>query len=372
MKLWINACEVSGDLQAGILLESLKKSHPNIQAIGMGGNKLEESGQINFFHINELSVMGITEVFSALPRIFRLLSQIKKTILKEKPDAILLVDSAEFNFKIAKFAYKHNIPVYYFIPPKVWAWRQSRLKFLKKYVKKIFCILPFEVEFYQKHGIEVSYIQNPLVDFLQPYIEKQERKITPFRIALMPGSRKKEVNSLLPLFAETTAILKEEFPQMKFSIIQAPHFTQEYLEKIWNESDIDYEIPNVDFVQSKDRYTFLRTCEFCIAASGTATLETGLLGLPTIISYRISKLTYFLVHRFVKVKFAGLVNLIFDREVFPEFIQDNAKAELLARQIKEWIYKTEKIEKVYKDLEELQIKVSSNNTNIRIFEENKS
>ncbi len=363
MKLWINACEVSGDLQAGILLQSLRKEYPTLQAIGMGGNKLEEAGQINFFHINELSLMGITEIFHAIPRIFKLLKQIKQSIIDQKPDAILLVDSAEFNFKIAKFAKKHGIPVYYFIPPKVWAWRQYRVKFLKKYVKTILCILPFEVDFYKKHGIDVKYIQNPLVDYLSEYKEKV-RAVVPYQIALMPGSRKKEVSALLPIFAETAEILEKEFPQMKFSIIQAPHFTAEYLENFWHGLE---STPEVQLVPSKERYSFLRSCQFCIAASGTATLETGLLGVPTVISYKVSKFSYFIGKLFIKVKYIGLVNLIFNREVFPEYIQEEAKPEILARQIKEWIYKSSTIESIACDLKELENKMYNKNEKLDLF-----
>ncbi len=380
LKIWINACEVSGDLQAGILLSSLKKSYPMLEAIGMGGNKLEEEGQVNFFHINELSVMGIVEVLQSIPKIFKLLREIKKSILEHKPDAILLVDSAEFNFRIAKFAKKHNIPVYYFIPPKVWATREYRIKFLQKYVRSILCILPFEVEYYKKYNINVSYIQNPLVDFLAPF-KKENREFVPFRIALMPGSRKSEINYLLPIFAKTAALLKHEFPKMEFHIIQAPNFSREYLTQAWeenceeelhkdaNEENDFYPLPKIQFVSGSERYKFLRTCEFCIAASGTATLETGLLGVPTVISYKGSKLSYYIVMLFLKVKFVGLVNLIFNREVFPEYLQNEAKADILARQIKEWLYKSDKIDKINKDLKILEEKMAAPSKRIDIFDD---
>ncbi len=381
IKLWINACEVSGDLQAGILLNSLKKNYPNLQAIGMGGNKLEEEGMVNFFHINELSVMGITEILQSIPKIFSLLRQIKQSIKEQKPDAILLVDSAEFNFKIAKFAKKLNIPVYYFIPPKVWAWREYRLNFLKKYIKSILCILPFEVDYYKENNIDVTYIQNPLMNFLAPY-KKSEAQIKPLRIALMPGSRKKEVTKLLPVFAHTCAILKNEFPQAEFYIIQAPNFTEDYLKEVWHEADeiartkevdadqhdvSNFPIPAIQCIKSSKRYEFLRTCEFCIAASGTATLETGLLGLPTVISYKVSPFSYFIGKNFVKVKYIGLVNLIMNKEVFPEYIQEEAHAENLSRQIKEWIYKPDKIEIIRKELQALDKKMQAEDKDLTIF-----
>lgn len=363
MKIWINACEVSGDLQAGILLQALKNEYPQLEAIGMGGNKLEEAGQLNFFHINELSVMGLSEVFSAIPRIFSLWKEIKKAFRKERPDAIILVDSAEFNFPLAKEAKKLNIPVYYFIPPKVWAWRQYRVRFLQKYIKSILCILPFEVDFYKKFGIEVQYIQNPLVNFLKPYTQAK-RNIIPQSIAIMPGSRKKEVSTLLPLFAQTAALLKKDFPNMTFHIIQAPHFTAEYLAEFWN-----YEegAPDVNYIPNHERYDFLRTCEFCIAASGTATLETALLDIPTIISYKVSAFSYTLARPFIHVKYAGLANLILDDLLFPEYIQKDAQPLFIAENIKDWIEHPVKIQEIYKKLEHLRSVMQKENAPIQLF-----
>ncbi len=365
MKIWINACEVSGDMQAGILLQALKEHYPQLQAIGMGGTKLEEAGQENIFHINALSLMGISEIFSALPRIFALSKAIKQRILLEKPDYLILVDSAEFNLPLAKFAKKHNIPVYYFIPPKVWAWREYRINTLKKYVDKILCILPFEVDYYKKHNMDVQYIQNPLVAFLEKYNETTlvENEDT-LNIALMPGSRKKEVSKLLPIFARATEKIARKHPNAVFNIIQAPNFTEEYLQSFWNAVP---NAPRINYIKSQDRYSFLKTCQFCIAASGTATLETALLGIPTIISYKVSSFSYFIGRTFVKCKYAGLANLILNKELFPEYLQEDATEENIYKALEKWLNNPSELAHIKEELKILKNMMTKKDSDLAIF-----
>ena len=190
--IWINAGELSGDMQAAALLTALREREPELAAIGMGGPNLARAGQKNLFRVESLSVMGIMEVLTALPRALHMLSRIKKEMARLRPDAVVLVDAPEFNFRVAKIAHGLGIPVYYFIPPKIWAWRTGRVRFLQRYVKRLFCILPFEPAFYAKHGVQVDYIGNPLVDMVN---WPELKKIEPIkgRIGLMPGSRRKEV-----------------------------------------------------------------------------------------------------------------------------------------------------------------------------------
>lgn len=156
--IWINAGELSGDMQAAALLTALREREPELAAIGMGGPNLARAGQKNLFRVESLSVMGIMEVLTALPRALHMLSRIKKEMARLRPDAVVLVDAPEFNFRVAKIAHGLGIPVYYFIPPKIWAWRTGRVRFLQRYVKRLFCILPFEPAFYAKHGVQVDYI----------------------------------------------------------------------------------------------------------------------------------------------------------------------------------------------------------------------
>lgn len=347
--LWINAGEISGDLQAGTLLAALRefKGTDSLRVVGMGGDHLAEAGQENILRVEELSVMGIVEVFTSLPRIFGLLRRIRKEMTRIRPDAVLLVDAPEFNFRVARIARDLNIPVFYFIPPKVWAWRTGRVKFLRQHVKHIFSILPFEVDFYRRHGLEVTYVGNPLVDLVDyPSIAA----IPPVyhRIGLMPGSRRKEVEALLPAFAGAAGLLRQKYPGLSFHCIRAPHFSETYLRKLWNS-----DIPLV-MEENADRYSFMRTCQCILAASGTATLETGLAGVPTLVAYKVSPISYWIGTHVIKVPWISLTNLILNRQTFPEHIEKKADPVYLARRVDSWLSHPEELDAIREDLKELR------------------
>ena len=245
--IWINAGELSGDMQAAALLTALREREPELAAIGMGGPNLARAGQKNLFRVESLSVMGIMEVLTALPRALHMLSRIKKEMARLRPDAVVLVDAPEFNFRVAKIAHGLGIPVYYFIPPKIWAWRTGRVRFLQRYVKRLFCILPFEPAFYAKHGVQVDYIGNPLVDMVN---WPELKKIEPIkgRIGLMPGSRRKEVEALLPEFGKAARILLQQGRDVTFHCLRAPNMPEEKLRALWP-SDVP-----VAFDAPEDRY----------------------------------------------------------------------------------------------------------------------
>ena len=313
MKLWISAGELSGDIQGAELLRALRRESETrglrLDAAGMGGVNLERAGQRNMLRIEELSVMGVVEVLSSLPRIPGMLKRVRHALAKERPDAVLLVDAPEFNFRVAKIARELNIPVYYFIPPKVWAWRTGRVAFLKKHVRRIFSILPFELDFYRSHGMAVEYVGNPLVDLVD-YENIRHILPEPGRIGLMPGSRKKEVESLLPAFSSAADLLLREFPRLSFHCIRAPHFAETYLRKFWNGA------APLHMAEPEGRYAFMRSCQCLMSASGTATLESGLAGVPTLVAYRLNPLSYALGRRVIKVRWISLTNLILGREAF--------------------------------------------------------
>ena len=277
--IWINAGELSGDMQAAALLTALREREPELAAIGMGGPNLARAGQKNLFRVESLSVMGIMEVLTALPRALHMLSRIKKEMARLRPDAVVLVDAPEFNFRVAKIAHGLGIPVYYFIPPKIWAWRTGRVRFLQRYVKRLFCILPFEPAFYAKYGVQVDYIGNPLVDMVN---WPELKKIEPIkgRIGLMPGSLPQGSGSASAGFGKAARILLQQGRDATFHCLRAPNMPEEKLRALWP-SDVP-----VVFDAPEDRYTAMRRCECMLAASGTATLETALAGVPTVVSYR--------------------------------------------------------------------------------------
>ena len=202
--IWINAGELSGDMQAAALLSALREREPDLRATGMGGPNLARAGQKNLFRVEALSVMGIAEVLTALPRALRMLARIKEELAALRPDAVVLVDAPEFNFRVAKTAHGLGIPVYYFIPPKIWAWRTGRVRFLHRHVRRLFCILPFEPDFYARYGVAVDYVGNPLVDMVQ-WPELETLSPVSGRIGLMPGSRRKEVEASCPVSGKRPA-----------------------------------------------------------------------------------------------------------------------------------------------------------------------
>lgn len=328
--IWINAGELSGDMQAAALLTALRQREPDLKASGMGGPNLARVGQQNLLRVESLSVMGIAEVLTALPRALRMLARIKRELASLRPDAVILVDAPEFNFRVAKIAHGLGIPVYYFIPPKVWAWRTGRVRFLRRFVRRLFCILPFEAAFYERYGIAVDYIGNPLVDMVNwPHLQG----LTPIRgrIGLMPGSRRKEVEVLLPLFGRAAHLLLKQGRDLTFHCLRAPNMPEETLRALWPE-----DIP-VTFEAPDERYEAMRRCQCLLAASGTATLEAALAGTPTVVSYRVAPMSALVGRWLIKVKWVSLPNLILGRELFPELLQDHATAEAMAAQIAAWL-----------------------------------
>ena len=361
--LWINAGEISGDLQGGALLSALRDITPkgDLRVVGMGGDNLARAGQENLLRVEELSVMGIVEVITSLPRIFGLLRRIRREMERVRPDAVLLIDAPEFNFRVAKIAHALGIPVYYFIPPKVWAWRTGRVKFLKEHVRRIFSILPFEVDFYRAHGMDVTYVGNPLVDLVD---YENIKDVSPLfhRIGIMPGSRRKEVDSLMPAFAGASRILLQKFPDLEFHCIRSSNFSEEYLRSLWNSP-----APLV-MHDGSDRYRLMRTFQCIMAASGTATLETGLAGVPTLVAYKVSPLSYQIALRVIKVKWISLTNLIMNRTVFPEHIEKEADPEPMARRMEDWLAHPQKLEEIIRDLDELRERCGRRGSALRAAE----
>ena len=346
-KIWINTGELSGDIQSATFVEEFKKIAPHVEVVGMGGPHLEQAGMRCLYRIEDLSVMGFAEVIAVLPKIIRLLLKIRKSLTEERPNLILLTDAPDFNFFIARMAKKLNIPVVYFIPPKVWAWRSGRVKFLRKYVEKIYSILPFEVAFYKKHNIDVEYIGNPIVSLVNypaiAHINPEQG-----RIGLMPGSRKKEIESLLPEFARSAEILKKQFPHLEFHLMRAPNFEEDYLRSHWH-SSVPLHIEN-----PQNRYAFMRSCECIIAASGTAVLESALAGVPTLVAYKLSPLSYAIGKKFVKVEWISLPNLIMQKEIFPECIQNAARSENLACIVQSWLLSANALDLIREDCSQLR------------------
>ena len=330
LRIFISCGETSGDIHAAELLRSLRKYKPELSCDAMTGPALLAAGATRLHGIEELSVMGGTEILSAIPRALRMLTDIRRRLESARPAAIILVDAPEFNFRVAAMAHKLRIPVYYYISPKIWAWRTGRVHFLKKHIRKIISILPFEVDFYAGYGVNIDYVGSPLIDIIDPP-SLDVISINDKHIGIMPGSRKKEISSLLPEFGLAARVLLKSHPDLKFLCLRAPNITESYLRSFWPEY-----IP-LTLIEPEERYRAIKSCAIVLAASGTATLECAIIGTPTIAAYKLSRLSYAVAKRLVKVRWMSLANLIFKETVMPELLQDDACGANMAKLAAGWL-----------------------------------
>ncbi|PYF74465.1 lipid-A-disaccharide synthase [Pedobacter nutrimenti] len=315
MKYYLVAGEASGDLHGANLMRALKDHDQQAAFRYFGGDKMRAEGGELVKHYSEMAFMGFAEVVLNLRTIFKNLKSCKEDLLANRPDALILVDFPGFNLKIAEFAKANGIRVFYYISPKVWAWNQKRVLKIKKIVDRLFCILPFEVEFYKEWGMKVDYVGNPLLDEISKFSpaadfrERYKLGNGPL-IALLPGSRKQEIERLLPVMLGLT----DHFPAHQFVIAAAPTFKEDYYKTFIGNKNI----PLV-FAQT---YDLLHESRAAVVASGTATLETALFHIPQVVVYKGSPVSIAIARMLVKIKYISLVNLIMNRKVVSELIQE--------------------------------------------------
>ncbi|MCS5613883.1 MAG: lipid-A-disaccharide synthase [Candidatus Poribacteria bacterium] len=313
----IIAGEPSGDLHASQVARRLKEKLPEIELVGMGGDLMESAGVKLLFHIRDSAVMGISEVLNMIPAFLQKQRDLKKLIATKKPSVVVLVDFGDFNLGIAKFAHQLNIPTIYYIPPKAWAWRGNRVEKLARTTSIIASIFPFETEFYRKKGANVEFVGHPLLDVAQTdFTQTEAQKSLDIAdnypvVGLMPGSRRKEIQCLLPIMLEVAQNLLQRIPSCRFILPLAPGIDRQSL-------------PNMPFVKIIEDavYPSMRAADLMLVASGTATLEAACIGTPMIIVYKVSLLTWWIIQHFVNLEFSGLPNIIAGREIVPELLQD--------------------------------------------------
>ncbi len=325
MKYYIVAGEKSGDLHAANLIRALQQLDNQSDFKGFGGDDMVQAGLRLSKHYKELAFMGFWEVFKNILTVRELLAFCKQDIAQYKPDAVILVDFAGFNLEIAAYTKKLNIRTFYYISPKIWAWNTSRAYKVKKLIDKMFVILPFEKEFYAKFGYEVVYVGNPVLDaiknfnknpnFLKEY-ELEGKKL----IVILPGSRKQEIALILRLMIQ----IEKQFPEHQFVVAGVTSVNPSLYEPALSAG-----IPVV-FGQT---YNLLSCAEAALVTSGTATLETAIFKVPQVVCYKTSSLTYFLAKLLIKVKYICLPNLLLDRPLLRELIQDELNKENLASEL---------------------------------------
>ena len=345
MKYYVVAGEASGDLHASNLIKAIREKDPAAQFRGCGGDLMQQAGAELLIHYRDMAFMGFWEVFVHLKEVFGNMKRCKDDILDWHPDVLVLVDLPGFNLRIAKFAKEHRIKVVYYISPQIWAWKKGRIKQIKRDVDEMMVILPFEKDFYAKHGMDVHYVGHPLLDAVSRDLPERE-DVRNFKanhhlegreiIALLPGSRKQEINAILPQMLKMT----ELFPQYQFVVSTVSWLPKELYDKYLQTSVEMERTPslqqngNVRTVCDQT-YALLANAKAAIVASGTATLETAMIGTPQVVCYAGSELSYLIAKHLISgINYISLPNLIMDAPVVTELIQHDYNTERLEKELR--------------------------------------
>lgn len=370
MKYFIIAGEASGDLHGSNLIKGLKQADPQCQIRCWGGDLMKEAGGELVSHYKDTAVMGFFEVLMKIGKIFRNFRKCHKDILDFNPDVVVLIDYPGFNFRIAKFAKKRGFKVFYYIAPKIWAWKESRGKRLKKYVDRLFIIFPFEIEYFKNRWqIDAIYRGNPLLDSIESnkYI-KEDRQTFVGRlseitgndystndkfIALLAGSRRTEISYQLPVMLDTV----RAFPSYKFILAAAPSIPEEFygklIKKYCTKNGIDPSEISLPAVYGQT-YPIMKNSQAAIVNSGTASLEAALIGVPQMVSYLGSEISYIIAKQLIKgIKYISLANLILDKLIFKEFIQHEANLENISAELRKLLEDTQYIQAMKADYAEV-------------------
>ena len=358
MQYYIIAGEASGDLHGSNLVKELQFLDKNAIFRCWGGDKMEAAGATLVMHYKDLAFMGFIEVVMNLRTIFKNLDYCKNDILAHRPDVLVLIDYPGFNLRIAKWAKQQGIKVIYYISPQVWAWKEIRVKGIKKCVDKMLVILPFEKEFYKKWNYEVEYVGHPLVQVIEEFKANQLNNLTANQliepslenkniIALLPGSRKQEILIKLPIMLQVAS----KFTDYHFVVAKAPGLDENF----YNELLAPYK--NVSSVVNKT-YELLSKSKAALVTSGTATLETALFNVPEVICYKGSSVSYQIAKRLIKIKYICLVNLIMDKEIVKELIQDELTVENIKTELNKILVDVNTLQQLQKDYTDLKTLLS--------------
>lgn len=359
MKYYIIAGEASGDLHGSNLMKELKNKDRNAEFRFWGGDLMEAQGGEIVKHYRDLAFMGFAEVIMNLKTILGNIKFCKKDIENWKPDAVILIDYPGFNLRIAEFVKKLGIKVYYYISPQIWAWKTGRVHKIKKFVDKMFVILPFEKDFYAKYDFEVDFVGHPLLDAMKDLTDldvqkfKEEHRLDDRKIiALLPGSRQQEIKVKLPIMLSVTKF----FPDYQFVVAGAPSQDEQFYKEV--------AASDIQIVFGKT-YDLIRSADAALVTSGTATLETALLNTPEVVCYKGSRISYEIGKRVVKfVKFISLVNLIMDREVVRELIQNELNTKNLKIELENILTEPKRSE-ILNDYHELREKLGGDGASER-------
>lgn len=324
MKIMFSAGEASGDLHGARLAEGVRRIAPEAELFGFGGAQMEAAGVRLVADCAAYSVMGVWEVVTNLRRIFSLLDLLTETMKREKPDLLVLIDYPDFNWRLAKRAKSLGVRVFSYIPPSAWAWRKGRAKACAKLADEFVAIFPFELPVYEAAGANISFVGNPLVDAVRPSMTAEEARAFfgvpdgSYPILLLPGSRKQEISLVFPAMLEGARRIAEEKPETVFYLPVAQGMDQSRMERMAEAAGV-----KATFTR-EHTYDLMGVMQFALATSGTVVMEAALMGLPSIVLYRLSPISYFVGKLLVDVKFFSLPNILLNEMAQPELLQDEA------------------------------------------------
>lgn len=357
-KVMIVAGEASGDLHGALLVREMLAVNPALHFFGIGGNRMQEAGVKLLAHAADIAVVGVSEVFSKTAAFLRIIAKMRKSLDRLKPNLVILIDFPDFNLNIAaRAARKRGIRIFYYISPQVWAWREGRVEQIKRLVDEMAVILPFEVDFYAAHGFDVHYVGHPLRDIVKTPFTAQEARAhfglseDKTTIGLLPGSRNSEIQKLLPEMVEAARIISQKIPGTQYILPLADTLEEKTVAGFLNDSGL-----NVKIVASRT-YDVLACCDLAIVTSGTATLETGLMGVPMVIVYKVSFFSELIGRMIIRQQHIGLVNILAGKTVASELIQRDACGPRIASEALAILQNQEKRQQIIRDLNNIRTKL---------------
>lgn len=356
--------EPSGELHAFYLIKALKEINSDLTFWGVGGSLLAGLGVEIIYDIKDLAVFGFFDVLKKLPRFFYLKKTLLKKIRQDPPGAVVLIDFSGFNLRLAQ-AINKQIPLIYYVSPQVWASRPGRIETIRKYISQMIVIFPLEKDFYLKHGIHATFVGHPLLDIVKPTLEKEvflsrfNLAVDKTTLALLPGSRKSEIKHILPVMLKASRLIQEKIKNLQCLIAKSINVDWLVYQKLTAESGLDLEI-----IEGKT-YDCLNIADFCLVASGTATLETAIMEKPFVIVYKMGLLNYLLYRPQVKVPYIGMANLVAGKKIIPEFIQFQAKPHLIARKVLRFLQEPSEISRLKNNLSQVKLLLGEKGASLR-------
>ena len=360
--IFMVAGEASGDLHGASLIQALLKKDPSLRIYGVGGEAMKQAGMEILFHSSELAVTGFFEVIFKFRKILSIFSSIVKHLKKSSPDVVILIDYPDFNLRLAKKLHRLSIPIFYYISPQVWAWRRYRVYSIRKWINRMFVVFPFEVDFYKKYGVEVDFVGHPLLEVVHTtVIPRPDPRKT---IGLLPGSRHNEIQYLLKPMLEAARLMYDRYPQVQFLLPVAPTLKAEDMAVEVKK----YNVP-IDIVTGSSLYDVVSRCDVVVSCSGTATLETAILGKPMVIIYKLSALSYYLGRLIIRhLEFFGMPNIILGKKVVPELLQSEVTGENIASQVFRYLGDPVLCEKTSQELLQVKTKLGERGASQRVAE----